>query len=100
MSQKLYVGNLPYQVDETQLQQVNEQVNSVESQILQTKTLISYATINVTIDQTAQQTLPTMTLSASPRTGAAPLSVTFNALAKGGGPRRKPSGLEAGRHVP
>ena len=69
---------------ETQLQQVNEQVNSVESQILQTKTLISYATINVTIDQTAQQTLPTMTLSASPRTGVAPLSVTFNALVKGG----------------
>ena len=69
---------------EAQLQQVNQQINDVESQILQTKTLISYATINVTIDQTAQQTLPTMVLSASPKTGVAPLSVTFNALVKGG----------------
>ncbi len=69
---------------ESQLQQVNQQINDVQSQILQTRTLISYATINVTISQTAQQTLPTMTLSASPKTGLAPLSVTFNANVKGG----------------
>lgn len=31
MGQKLYVGNLPYQVDETQLQQLFEQCGSVES---------------------------------------------------------------------
>ncbi len=69
---------------EAQLQQVNQQINDVQSQILQMKTLISYATINVTISQTAQQSLPTMTLSASPKTGLAPLSVTFNANVKGG----------------
>lgn len=31
MGQKLYVGNLPYQVDEAQLQQLFEQCGSVES---------------------------------------------------------------------
>lgn len=31
MGQKLYVGNLPYQVDETQLQQLFAQCGSVES---------------------------------------------------------------------
>ena len=69
---------------ENQLQQVNQQINDIESQILQTRTLIDYATINVTISQTPQQTLPTMTLTASPRNGIAPLSVTFSANVKGG----------------
>lgn len=31
MSQKLYVGNLPYQVDETELQQLFERCGQVES---------------------------------------------------------------------
>lgn len=71
---------------ETQLQQVDQQINDIESQILQTKTLISYATISVNISQTAQQTLPTMALTASPKSGKAPLGITFNAVVKGGTP--------------
>ena len=69
---------------ESQLQQVNQQINDIESQILQMKTLIDYATINVTVTKTNQATLPTMTLSATPKTGMSPLSVTFNANVKGG----------------
>jgi hypothetical protein len=69
---------------ESQLQQVDQQINDVESQILQTKTLINYATINVTVTETAQKTPLTMTLSSIPENGTAPLSVTFNAIVKGG----------------
>ncbi len=69
---------------ETQLQGVNKQVNDIESQILQTKTLIDYATINVTITVTAQPIPLSTTLSATPKNGTAPLSVTFNAIVKGG----------------
>ena len=69
---------------ETQLQQVNQQINDVESQILQTKTLITYSTINVTITETAQLTPLAMTVSATPTNGTSPLSVTFNAIVKGG----------------
>jgi hypothetical protein len=69
---------------ETQLQQVNQQINDVESQILETKTLIAYSTINVTITETAQLTPLAMTLSATPTNGTSPLSVTFNAIVKGG----------------
>lgn len=69
---------------ENQLQGVNQQINNIESQILQTRTLIDFATINVTISETAQQTPLSMTLSAIPKNGTAPLSVTFNAVVKGG----------------
>jgi PKD repeat protein len=69
---------------ETQLQQVDQQINDVESQILQTRTLIDYSTINVTIAKTPQQTPLTLALSVTPTNGTAPLSVTFNAIVKGG----------------
>jgi uncharacterized protein DUF4349/PKD domain-containing protein len=69
---------------ESQLQQVDSQINSVESELLQTKTLVDYSTINVTVTQTAQKTPLAMTLSAIPANGTAPLSVTFNAIVKGG----------------
>ncbi|HYB07956.1 MAG TPA: DUF4349 domain-containing protein [Nitrososphaerales archaeon] len=69
---------------ETQLQGVNQQINDIESQILQTKTLINYATIDVTVTETAQQTPLSVVLSATPKNGTAPLSVTFNAVVKGG----------------
>jgi hypothetical protein len=69
---------------ETQLQGVNQQINDIESQILQTRTLIDYATINVTLTQTPQLTPLSMTLSASPKSGVSPLSVTFDAVVKGG----------------
>jgi hypothetical protein len=69
---------------ETQLQQVNTQINEVESQILQTRTLIQYSTIDVTVSETAQSAPLSMTLSATPTNGTSPLSVTFNAVVKGG----------------
>jgi hypothetical protein len=69
---------------ESQLQQVDQQINDVESQILQTRTLVDYATIDVTVTVTAQETPLTMTLSTIPLNGTAPLSVTFNAIVKGG----------------
>jgi len=69
---------------ETQLQQVDSQINSVESELLQTKTLVDYSTINVTVNQTAQKIPLAMSLSAIPSNGTAPLSVTFNAIVKGG----------------
>ena len=69
---------------ESQLQQVDQQINYVESQILQTRTLVDYATIDVTVTETAQKIPLVMTLSTIPANGTAPLSVTFNAIVKGG----------------
>ncbi len=69
---------------ETQLQGVNQQINDVQSQILQTKTLIDFSTIDVTVSKSAQKTALSMMLSATPTRGTSPLSVTFNALVKGG----------------
>jgi hypothetical protein len=69
---------------EGQLQGVNQQINEVESEILQTKTLIEYSTINVTISETAAQVPLSIALSATPTNGTSPLSVTFNAVVKGG----------------
>ncbi len=69
---------------ETQLQQVNQQINDVESQILQTKTLIDYATLDVTITESPQPIPLSITLNATPDNGTSPLSVTFNAQVKGG----------------
>ncbi|MDA4124928.1 MAG: DUF4349 domain-containing protein [Thaumarchaeota archaeon] len=69
---------------ETQLQGVNQQINYIQSQILQTKTLIDFSTIDVTFSRSAQKTPLSMTLSATPTNGTAPLSVTFNAIVKGG----------------
>lgn len=69
---------------ESQLQGVDAQINDVESQILQTATLINYSTINVNIGEAPVQVKLTSTLSATPTKGTAPLSVTFNTVAKGG----------------
>ena len=71
---------------ENQLQGIDQQINSIESQILQTRTLIEYSTINISITQTSQLAPLSSTLSASPTNGTAPLSVTFNAVVKGGSP--------------
>jgi hypothetical protein len=69
---------------ENQIQGVDQQVNEIQSQILQTKTLIAFATIDVTISKTAETVPLSMTLTATPTNGTAPLSVTFNAIVKGG----------------
>ena len=75
--------NSTLQVENT-LQGVDQQINDVTSQILQTRTLVSYSTIDVTISETAQTTPLTIQLNAIPKSGTAPLSVTFNAVVKGG----------------
>jgi hypothetical protein len=69
---------------ESQLQGVNAQINSIESQILQTKTLISYSTIDVTINQSATTSPLSMVLKAAPVSGTVPFSVTLDAVVKGG----------------
>jgi PKD repeat protein len=72
---------------ESRIQNVDQQINAVQSEILQTKTLISYATISAFIEERAptQPTQPlTMKLTGTPRSGDAPLSVTFIAVTKGG----------------
>jgi len=72
---------------ESILQQTDAQINTVESQILQTAQLVDYATISVTLE-TATKALAAaplvMKVSATPRTGLSPLSVTFDALVTGG----------------
>jgi hypothetical protein len=69
---------------EGQLQGVNQQINDIESQILQTRTLIDYATINVTIVLEASNAPLSLVLRAAPQNGTSPFSVTFNAIVKGG----------------
>jgi hypothetical protein len=69
---------------EAQLQGVNQQINEIESQILQTRTLIDYATIEVTVTETPEAAPLTMDLVATPKSGQSPLAVTFNAVVRGG----------------
>jgi PKD repeat protein len=69
---------------ESRVQGVDQQINSVQSEILQTKTLVSYATISALIEERAPSQPLALKLTATPRTGNSPLSVTFNAVVKGG----------------
>ncbi len=72
---------------ESTLQQVNAQMNEVQSEILQTQRLINYGTISVNFEKVsvATPTKPlTIRLTATPRSGMSPLSVTFNAIVDGG----------------
>lgn len=69
---------------EGQLQGVDQQINEVQSEILQTNTLVDFATVDVNIVKSSPPTPLTMTLTATPINGTAPLSVTFNAVVKGG----------------
>ncbi len=69
---------------ETQLQGVNQQINFVQSQILQTARLVAYSTISVSVSQSAQAKPLSMVLSVTPKSGVSPLSVTMNAVVTGG----------------
>jgi hypothetical protein len=72
---------------ESVLQQTDAQINSVESSILQTGQLVEFGTIGVDIIQAQSAYTPmSIKLSATPITGMSPLSVTFNAVVKGGEP--------------
>jgi len=75
--------NSTLQIENT-LQGVDQQINDIASQILQTRTLVSYSTIDVTISEKAQTTPLSIALTAAPWNGTAPVSVTFNAIVKGG----------------
>jgi len=73
---------------ESQIQGVDAQINSIESQILQTKTLIDYSTITVTMNVAQKPPPPpkplALKVTATPTSGPSPLSVTFNAIVTGG----------------
>ena len=72
---------------ESILQQTDAQINDVESQILQTAQLVDYATVTVTFETATKAPAPlplVMKLSATPRSGLSPLSVTFDAVVTGG----------------
>ena len=73
---------------ESQIQNVDAQINSIESSILQTRTLIDYSTITVSMNAAPKPVPPpkplALKVTATPTSGEAPLSVTFNALVTGG----------------
>ncbi|TLY03808.1 MAG: DUF4349 domain-containing protein, partial [Thaumarchaeota archaeon] len=68
------------------LQGVDAQINSVQSEILQTRRLIDYATITATFARGLVMPPLSVKVVASPLKGATPLSVTFRAFEKGGVP--------------
>ena len=69
---------------ESRIQAVDQQINSVESEILQTRTLVSYATISALVEEKAQTQPLAIKVTSTPKSGESPLSVTFNAVTKGG----------------
>jgi hypothetical protein len=69
---------------ESRLQSVDQQINEVQSEILQTQTLISFATLSVDLQGRAVASPLSLKLTATPLSGTSPLSVTFRAVAKGG----------------
>ena len=73
---------------ENQLQGVDAQINAIQSSILQTRTLIDYSTISVTMNVAQEPPPPpkplALKVSATPTSGQSPLSVTFNAIVTGG----------------
>jgi len=68
------------------LQGVDAQINSVQSEILQTRRLIDYATITTTFTRGVVMPQLSLKVVASPLNGPTPLSVTFRAFVKGGVP--------------
>jgi len=69
---------------ESRIQAVDQQINSVESEILQTRTLVSYATILIFVEVKVQTQPLAIKVTSTPKSGQSPLSVTFNAVTKGG----------------
>jgi uncharacterized protein DUF4349/PKD domain-containing protein len=69
---------------ESRIQSVDQQINSVESEILQTRTLVAYATISAFFEERVQSQPLALKVTATPQKGDSPLSVTFNAVVKGG----------------
>jgi hypothetical protein len=69
---------------ESQLQGIDAQINSIQTQILNTNRLVDYSTITVIfVKQEFVQKL-TLKLTALPSAGDIPLSTTFDAIVSGG----------------
>jgi len=71
---------------ETQIQLIDSQVNSIESQILNTQRLIDYSTITVSLTKATAKVALSAKVSVTPKSGASPLAVTFHTSIKGGTP--------------
>jgi hypothetical protein len=71
---------------ENEIQGINAQINEVQSEILQTRTLIDYSTITVTLERHQTTTVAPLSLKliATPKSGMSPLAVTFNSIIAGG----------------
>ncbi len=72
---------------ESQIQSVDSHINEIQSEILQTRLLITYSTITTTFNARISGPTPAplkMKLTATPTSGLNPLSVTFNAIVAGG----------------
>jgi hypothetical protein len=69
---------------ESQLQEVDQQINVVQSQMLQTTRLVDYSTISVSISKSVQAKPLSVVLTATPKSGQSPLAVTLNAVVTGG----------------
>jgi hypothetical protein len=71
---------------ENEIQGINAQINEVQSEILQTRTLIDYSTITVTLERQQTTTVAPLSLKliATPESGMSPLAVTFNSIIAGG----------------
>ncbi|MGI0091272.1 MAG: DUF4349 domain-containing protein [Nitrososphaerales archaeon] len=70
---------------ENQLQNVDKKINEIQSQILQTRLLVDYSTITLTLNRvTVMQAPLSLKLTATPKSGTTPLAVTFNAIVSGG----------------
>jgi hypothetical protein len=69
---------------ENNIQRVDQQINEVQSQILQTRTLVSYGTISIEFVENLASSPLSLRLTATPLNGMSPLSVTLNAVVKGG----------------
>jgi hypothetical protein len=71
---------------ENEIQGINTQINEIQSEILQTRILIDYSTITVTLERAPTTTIIPLSLKliGTPKSGMTPLSVTFNSIVTGG----------------
>ena len=71
---------------ENEIQGINTHINEIQSEILQTRILIDYSTITVTLETapTTKLTPLSLKLVATPESGMTPLAVTFNSIVTGG----------------
>jgi hypothetical protein len=69
---------------ESQLQGIDAEINSIETQILDTSRLVAYSTISVIFFKQQVIQKLTLKLTAVPSAGTSPLSATFNAFVTGG----------------